>query len=259
MFVDPLAEKYPGWTPYHYVHNNPINMIDPTGMEADGWGKRGNTWEYDAEITADNYKDKGYSEYRESTNIFSTTGGKADGDYNFSLNKDGSVQDKSGNYMNSSFTTPYGTNIKVNQNESTFGSRLSADFTNSYSSSGIRSFVNWWKYNDLAGGTGGLIINGIGGQNMGVSDMPGPYKHINVTDLPGFSAPGQNVVQKVMEGLTKLISLGENDHVKGWFNASKDGKVIRESGDTVFYRVPLRSGFTTTHYKLKSDKKNDKK
>src|SRR5690554_6532323 len=33
--VDPLAEKYPDWTPYHYVHNNPVNMIDPTGMEAD--------------------------------------------------------------------------------------------------------------------------------------------------------------------------------------------------------------------------------
>jgi len=34
MNVDPLAEQFPGWTPYHYVHNNPINMTDPTGMSA---------------------------------------------------------------------------------------------------------------------------------------------------------------------------------------------------------------------------------
>ncbi len=32
--VDPLASDFPSWTPYHYVHDNPINLIDPTGMEA---------------------------------------------------------------------------------------------------------------------------------------------------------------------------------------------------------------------------------
>jgi RHS repeat-associated protein len=32
---DPLAENFTSWTPYHYVHNNPLNMIDPTGMSAD--------------------------------------------------------------------------------------------------------------------------------------------------------------------------------------------------------------------------------
>ncbi|WP_413513501.1 hypothetical protein [Myroides odoratus] len=35
MSVDPLAEQFPGWNPYHYVHNNPINLIDPTGMSAE--------------------------------------------------------------------------------------------------------------------------------------------------------------------------------------------------------------------------------
>ncbi|MGG5507126.1 MULTISPECIES: RHS repeat-associated core domain-containing protein [unclassified Myroides] len=35
MNVDPLAEQFPGWNPYHYVHNNPINLVDPTGMSAE--------------------------------------------------------------------------------------------------------------------------------------------------------------------------------------------------------------------------------
>lgn len=32
--VDPIAEEFPSWTLYHYVHNNPILLIDPTGMSA---------------------------------------------------------------------------------------------------------------------------------------------------------------------------------------------------------------------------------
>ena len=33
--VDPLAEKYYGISPYAYVANNPVNMIDPNGMWSD--------------------------------------------------------------------------------------------------------------------------------------------------------------------------------------------------------------------------------
>lgn len=29
--MDPLAEKYPNWSPYNYVMNNPINAVDPDG------------------------------------------------------------------------------------------------------------------------------------------------------------------------------------------------------------------------------------
>jgi uncharacterized protein RhaS with RHS repeats len=31
--VDPMAEKYYGWTPYGYCKNNPIKYIDPDGKE----------------------------------------------------------------------------------------------------------------------------------------------------------------------------------------------------------------------------------
>ncbi|MDM1409131.1 type IV secretion protein Rhs, partial [Myroides sp. DF42-4-2] len=34
--------QFPAWNPYHYVHNNPINLIDPTGMRAD-WYQNNDT------------------------------------------------------------------------------------------------------------------------------------------------------------------------------------------------------------------------
>ena len=33
--MDPPADEFPEWTPYHYVHNNPLRYTDPTGMSAD--------------------------------------------------------------------------------------------------------------------------------------------------------------------------------------------------------------------------------
>jgi RHS repeat-associated protein len=42
---DPLTKDFPSWTPYHYVHNNPISLVDPTGMSADcGLGSETCAW-----------------------------------------------------------------------------------------------------------------------------------------------------------------------------------------------------------------------
>jgi RHS repeat-associated protein len=46
LSVDPKASKYPSLSPYAFVANNPLNMIDPNGMEIEIVGADGSTTTY---------------------------------------------------------------------------------------------------------------------------------------------------------------------------------------------------------------------
>ncbi|MCC7004822.1 hypothetical protein IT397_02810 [Candidatus Nomurabacteria bacterium] len=47
LSVDPLMDKYPGWSPYNYVMGNPLRLVDPDGREiriyTDEKDKQGNS------------------------------------------------------------------------------------------------------------------------------------------------------------------------------------------------------------------------
>ena len=60
LSIDPLAEKFPGWSPYAYVHNNPLRYTDPTGMSADDWVDKNGNLIYDTTL---NDGEGGYTEH----------------------------------------------------------------------------------------------------------------------------------------------------------------------------------------------------
>src|SRR5690554_4975031 len=55
LSVDPLAEKHPEKTPYHYCSNNPINRIDPDGKDDYEIDKQGNIINHIVNKKADSF------------------------------------------------------------------------------------------------------------------------------------------------------------------------------------------------------------
>ena len=78
---DPLAEKYHSISPYAYCAGNPINLVDPNGMNWYSYADSTGTTQYkyvegqlsEEEIKSNNYKDLGYT-HREGNMYYSLFG-----------------------------------------------------------------------------------------------------------------------------------------------------------------------------------------
>ena len=87
LSVDPMADKYPGISPYAYCTWNPVKPVDPDGNEMlpyliyDGKTKKLQIW--DDNNTASNYNDDAFiGEYDAHNNVISSCKGQwPDGEY----------------------------------------------------------------------------------------------------------------------------------------------------------------------------------
>ncbi len=57
LSIDPMADSYPGWSPYNYTTGNPVNLVDPTGMAPQ------TKYFIDGELVYDDGQDNGVEVY----------------------------------------------------------------------------------------------------------------------------------------------------------------------------------------------------
>src|SRR5690606_7654507 len=139
--MDILSEMAPDHTPYRYGFNNPVFWQDAVGLfesygAAQAWinmyGLSNASISYNRDKGVYQVDNDNISFYQQGEDIITNM-------YSWS-DSDGMIM---------SFGTIKGGAGGGNQ-EYSWRDQLSADFTNSYSSSGLRYFVDWFKYNDFA-------------------------------------------------------------------------------------------------------------
>ncbi|WP_177205782.1 DUF6443 domain-containing protein [Paenimyroides ummariense] len=134
--MDVLSELAPNFTPYRYGFNNPVFWSDPSGLFEsydaaqnwiDRWGLSGASISYNQDKGLYEIENNGVSFYQRGVDIIKSM---------YSLDTGITIDIIKGGASNGG-----------GGKKSGMGAKLSADLTNSYSSSGLRHAVNWWSRN----------------------------------------------------------------------------------------------------------------
>lgn len=107
---DPMAESYLHLTPYHYVSNNPIIFIDPTGMSTDNYGVDQNGNLELIEKTKDKYDVLYAAKSDKNGNAVKDSNGKMQAT---DINKDGTVTESDGQKVDDKTILPALTDTKT--------------------------------------------------------------------------------------------------------------------------------------------------
>ena len=232
--VDPLAEKYPHTSPYTYVNNNPIMLVDPDGRESTDWYQNKKTGDIEWKDT--NKELKGYNHLGRKNTIGishrSYTGKYTDRMYY--LNANGSITEKTGDTKitlshienGKSIKTPIGTTITSSK---TSVSGMAVQGTLSFTVGGGASLSFGYVKDSYGDSSFYYTIGGNLGIGAGLSldFMPitttDPNKLFRVSDFEGYGNSyevGLGAISGSYGGTTREKGLNASEQ----FNPNRWGK-----------------------------------
>ncbi len=132
--VDPMVEKHYEWTPYAYVYNNPICLIDPLGLDSTFYSENG-------------------------SQLYQATGdkGKSSSNYVIKTTKTTDEIYSDGEYNDKGFSTPIDQDVATNAEEQIKNGNLTGDHMSKFvklnSTTTMKGMTSIVSQDDGSGGT----------------------------------------------------------------------------------------------------------